>query len=272
MEDECDVIKASLQAANVKQAEIREESAFLKAENGRLKDNINLSSRDRDGLNAQLQSYQDQIVNSPDRFRKQISSVENALTDISGGNKNLEKKARELQAWIDSIDTAQLLVKKASQGMEDLRDEVDKQKEDIAKENGKKQEVDLKRNALSQIDLNVKHELRKVQRTREKIALIRKQGSVRSKANSENMSLLHRELIGSESTCIEFSTKAEHAEADSIMAEKGMDAARIQQEQQRQFMHASYKRLEETIINHLQRLRGTFCDGGDNDGTALEAL
>ena len=72
----------------MKQAEIREESAFLKAENGRLKDNINLSSRDRDGLNAQLQSYQDQIVNSPDRFRKQISSVENALTDISGGNKN----------------------------------------------------------------------------------------------------------------------------------------------------------------------------------------
>ena len=133
----------------MKQAEIREESAFLKAENGRLKDSINLSSLDRDDLNAQLQSYQDQIVNSPDRFRKQISSVENALTDISGGNKNLEKKARELQAWIDSIDTAQLLVKKASQGMEDLRDEVDKQKEDIAKENGKKQEVDLKRNALS---------------------------------------------------------------------------------------------------------------------------
>ena len=139
LEDECDLIKTDLHAANVNQAEIREESAFLKAENGRLKESIGSSYLQRDNLDATKRNYQNQIVNSPDRFRKQISIVENTLADVNISNKSLEKKSRELQAWIDSIDTAQVWIIEAIHSMNELKKGVDVQKENLVKMDEKKQ-------------------------------------------------------------------------------------------------------------------------------------
>jgi len=254
LEDECDIVKTGLQAANVKQAEIREESAFLKAENCKLKEKISSSCLLGDDLDATKRNHQNQIVSSPDRFRKQISIVESNLADIIIGNKNLEKKSRELQAWIDSIDTAQLWTMKVVHNMNELLKEVDTQKENFVEIDEKRHDADIKRKVLSQIDNSIQQELRKVQRTDEKISQVRKQGAARSKAYSNNISSLHKDLIDCENTCMKFGIKVEHIETDSIIADKEMEAVKFQQEEEKRLMHTSYNRLERIIIDHLQRL------------------
>ena len=255
LEDECDRIKTSLQAANVKQAEIREESAFLKAENSRLKESISSSYLLKDNLDVMKINYQDQVVSSPDKFRKQISNVEYNLDDMKGGNKNLDKKTRELKAWTDCVDVAQLWIKKVIRSMNEYMREVDNQRQNHENLDKKRQEVEERRNELSQTNSYVDHELRRVHRVDDKISELRKQGSRRSKTYSENISSLHKDLIDCESAYIKSNIKAEHVKTDSIMAEKELEAARAQQDQQKQLMHASYKRLEKIIIDHLHTLR-----------------
>jgi kinetochore protein Nuf2 len=231
IETECHELEADLNTLNERQAESREEITFLKAENNELKDAISANTLKLDDLVATKKKLQGQIVNSPERFRKQIKDTEQALNEVQTENKAAEKKIRELTAWIENIDVIQAGVDPAVEVIQDLRAEVGRQKSYVADIDSKKQELSSKRDALSHLDQNVHQLGRQSTRAEEKLMHLRKQAASRSGENQTAIEALHKKLIEGDKDRMQLAAKAERVEADAVKLDREADAEKILQEQ-----------------------------------------
>ena len=106
VEIECKEVEANIGKVNNKQAEIRERSSELKAISNQLKDEISAASLRLEEKEAERRKIQGQIVNSPEKFRKQISDVAQSLLAEQTDCKSFEKKSRELSSWQTAAEDA----------------------------------------------------------------------------------------------------------------------------------------------------------------------
>jgi len=224
-------LAANLKGLNERQAESREEIAFLKTENNELKDSITAKTLKLEELESMKSKLQSQIVNSPERFRKQITDTEQALQEEQAEIKTAEKKIRELTAWIENIETIQAEVNPAAEAIQELRAEVARQKNYVSDIDGKKQELSVKREALSQMDQNVHQLGRQSCRADEKLVYLRKQAESRLGENQTSIEALHKKLIEGDKDRMHLATKAERVEADAVKLERETEAEKLLQEQ-----------------------------------------
>ena len=79
IENECKDSEATIMSLNRTQSEMRVDHAALKAESSRLKDLVAQRTVQLEQSIADRRKLQGQIVNSPDRFRRQIMDVAETL-------------------------------------------------------------------------------------------------------------------------------------------------------------------------------------------------
>ena len=72
--------------------------------------------------------YIGQIVNSPERFRKQIVDVGQSLQTEQKDAKAAERKVRELTVWLNNVEEAQIEVNGGLEAVHELKGEVERQK------------------------------------------------------------------------------------------------------------------------------------------------
>lgn len=175
VEGDCRDIEVHIGTLNVKQAEIREEIAELKAFNNSLKEGISARNLQLDEANALRKELQGQIVSSPERFRKQIIDVSHALQTEQRDTKTSEKKLRDLTGWLAHVEEAQAEVDIALDSMREVRAEVERQKACVSELKAQQEDSHAKRTALGDLDQNTHQLTRQALRAEEKLAHLRKQ-------------------------------------------------------------------------------------------------
>lgn len=255
VELECRSIEENISNLNQKQAEIKEECSDLKALNNQLKDSLATVSLELDEGTALRKKLSAQIVNSPERFRKQIVDVGQALQQEQKDVKAAERKLRDLSGWLATCDEVQIDVDSALETIHDLRSEVEKQKSSINELDSKRHLVTLRRTALEELDQNVHQINRQTTRADEKLQLLRRQASNRGTDTQRQVEELHKRLLDAENSRVQVRTKAERSEGEAQRLEHELQTEGISQEQEREDMVASYRRLERIVVSHLSSIR-----------------
>lgn len=215
IEGECLEISNKINDLNSKQTRIRDESNRLKAQSNELKEEVARRSNLLEELTSQQSHLKSQIVNSPEKFRKQIIDVGQGLRTEQNDIKAAEKKIRDLMTWISNLDDAQNEVNAALDAVGDLRNEVEKEKM-LALENDQiVQNLQLKRQAMNELDYNYHHLERQVARTEEKAQLTKRQAKARESEEQKAIEELHQQLLEAESFRHQIRQRADRACADS---------------------------------------------------------
>jgi len=255
IEDNCAQIEQQISDLNQTQATIREESADLKSTNNELKDAISAASLQFEELTATKKKLAGQIVNSPERFRKQIIDVGQSLQAEQKDAKGAERKLRELQLWLNNVEEAQIEVNSALEAVHELKGEVDRQRAMTADLDSQRQAVSAQRTALGELDINVQQLNRQTSRAEEKLQHLRRQAATRGAETQQAVDDLHRQLLEAENARAQIKSRVERAESEAQRIEREAEAEQQAQEQERADMVACYQRLEKGVITHLQDLR-----------------
>lgn len=198
LEAECREIEASINAMNMQQNHLKEETNQLRETNVELKETLAAKYAQQEELTALRRQLGLQIVSSPEKFRKQIVDVGQNLQNEQRETKNAEKKAKELGAWVGSLDEVHEEVNSAIEAVTELRAEVDRQKGVIADLEAHKQTVSAERAALSELSQRATQAQRAAARAEEKLQQLRKQTQVRGRDAQLASEDLHKQLIEAE--------------------------------------------------------------------------
>jgi kinetochore protein Nuf2 len=156
-------------------------------------------------LSSQQKRFSQQVVTSPEKFRKQILDVGQSLQHEQKDVKNAEKRVRELSSWLVNVEEANGEILLALESIQDVRSEVEKQKNMINDLDTVKQEVEHGRKVLSELSLNTQQRKRQVERTEEKYNQLKQQYSIRTEETKKTIDDLHKQLVEAESFRVQVS-------------------------------------------------------------------
>lgn len=140
-----------------------------------------------------------QVVTSPEKFRKQILDVGQALQIEQKDAKNAEKRVKELSSWLVNVEEANADCLLALEAIQDVRTEVEKQKLMINDLDNQKQIVESLRTALSELHQSQQQLQRKTMKSEEKLNQLRKQATTRAEETQKTIDDLHNQLVEAES-------------------------------------------------------------------------
>lgn len=222
-EEEIKHTEAEISELNLKQAEIRDEIADLKLINNQLKDSVASRVKQLDEATSMKKKLQGQIVNSPERFRKQIHDSADALQQEQHEMRGLERKYRELNAWLVQLDEASSSAHAALECMQEVKFEVDNQKDAIATLDEQKETLTSRREALKTINQNIQQLSRQSTKAEDKLSGIRRLADSRSADTQAALESLHAQLIESEEWRSRAKSRAEKAETDAAKMENDVE-------------------------------------------------
>ena len=263
---ECKELESDVLALNHQQAEIREESSVLKNENNQLKDEIAAKSLQQDELTASKKKLQNQIVNSPERFRKQIHDVEQSLATEQQETQNMQRKHREVSAWLSIMEEVQGEIDSANDALGDVKVESEKQKSITSEIESTRGEEANRRQVLGDLDENISQMNRQIGRLDDKLQGLRKQASSRTTENESAIETFSQQLLEAENARIEMRSRSERLESDASRIERENEAERAEQEADLVRIQELYKKSESVVITHLQSLRSKI-EGDSSENT-----
>jgi myosin heavy subunit len=198
VETECNEIANKISSLNEQQAEIREQSGDLKNRNNQVKDAIASTTLRLEELNSLKKKLTSQIVNSPERFRKQIIDVGQALKTEQADAKAAERKVREICAWLANVEEAQNEVSSALDGVHDLKAEVDRQRAVTSDLDMQRQNASASKDFLTQLEQTSIQIGRQATRAEEKLQHLRRQTATRGADTQQAVDELHKQLLDAE--------------------------------------------------------------------------
>lgn len=255
IEAECKDIETTISQLNHTQAEIREEISDLKATSATLKDQVAQRSVAFEELIDTRRRLQGQIVTSPEKFRRQIQDVAEALKEEQQSVRNNERKYREIAAWVNHVDEVTGVVNQAYTTLQDVHTATTKQKAVADDVDAQKQLLARHREALQALDVNLQQLGRQSTRTEEKLSHLRKQSTSRSKESKKALDQLHEQIYQAEEARRGVTLQTERVEADISAAERELQNDVRAQKIEREDMLAAYRHLEDTVQSHMKEMR-----------------
>jgi len=258
METDVKGIEAQISGLNTKQADIREEIGELKSLNNSLKDGITARALQLDESTSAKKRAQGQIVSSPEKFRNSIIDVGHSLQTEMRDSKAAEKKLRELAGWLTYVEEAQYHVADGLERMRDVRSEVERQKAVSSELDEAKQTTSSIRDNLHAIEQNVQTVTRQSVRAAEKLQHLQKQAKSKTAENRATIDGLHAQILQSEQDKAAVKMQCERSENDVVRVEREHVAFKQQQQAEVEDMQTTYRRLETTVVGHLQKMQQTL--------------
>ena len=258
IEVDCKTIEVKINELNHQQAELREEIADLKDDNTKLKDTLSAHNIQLEESTYNRKKLQGQIVNSPERFRKQIQDVAQSLNTEQQTIRANERKHRELQAWTLHVDEGVSLINSAQDSLNEVQVEANKHKTCAGELDSRRQKAANTGDLLQNTEMQVQQLTRQTGRAEEKVSLIRKQASERSRDACLAIDQLHMECLAAEKVNKEVIDRGEKAISEVMQIERQREAEKQMQQQVCTVfylrMHAFYSfpcRLPTIVFNHL---------------------
>lgn len=195
VENECKLLESKISELNHLQAEIREDIGDLKVDNIKLKDSIRSKSLQIEESMVIKNKLSSQIVNSPERFRKQIMDIASLLTQQNSNIRTSERKFKELHAWIDHLDETTNTVLTTQNTLNEALVEVNKHTSINAELNNQKLVLNTKRDNLKNIENNIISLQRQTNRSDDKISYLKKQNLNRQQDTHQALTQLNSAIM-----------------------------------------------------------------------------
>lgn len=252
LENDCNTFETEISELKKQQAEEENRISDLNYEIQQVENLIADTYKSLEDLSGEHKRVSQQVVSSPEKFRKQILDVGQALQHEQKDCKIAEKRVRELTSWLVNVDDASSEVVAALESIQEVRSEVEKQKVMISELDNQKQNSDLQRSALSELQQNCQQHQRQASRAEEKLVQLRKQSAHRSEETRKTLDELHKQLVEAESFRVQIRGKAERVDAEANRIEREIQAEHLLQEQEINEIKSVYSKTEMKIVSHLQ--------------------
>lgn len=258
VEGDCRGIENTITTLNASQAELREELNELKSFNNSLKEGINARNVQLEEAQDLRKKLQGQIVNSPERFRKQIIDVGQALQIEQKDTKAAERKLRDLSGWLAHVEEAQAEVDLALDAMREVRSEVERQKNCVNELKAQQEESATTRSVLQELDQNAHQLGRQATRAEDKLVHLRRQAATRSSDGAAAIEDVHRQLVEAESFRVTVRNRSERSEGEAMRLEKEAEVEGLVMDQEYADMVAGYQ-VSYTYSPLVNRHRTLHC-------------
>ena len=255
LEAENKEIEDKINILNEIQADVRVENGTLKTQNTAIKDDIAAKTNQLEELNIIKKRISSQIVNSPEKFRKQIQDVGHGLQAEIKDIKINEKKLREIATWIESVDLCQGDVTLGLNAIQELRAEVEKQKIGYTQLNGLKLEVNNKKHVLQDVSLNLQNIQRAEKRAVKKLGDLQKESISRNEAAYKTLEDLQRQQLEADKSKSQLRIRFEQTENLLAKTEKEFYNETAAMQHERDDIVSEYRTLENQVVHHLRLLR-----------------
>lgn len=211
---------------------MRQESADAKKRSNGLKDDITSLSLSLEDKYAVKKRLQGQIVQSPDRMRREMSDATQTLDSEQQEARQAERHARDVAARLVAATEAAEEVKEAMQALQEVRQEGDKYKAALQSVNEKKTHIAALGEELQEYTATQDDVTRNTQRLEQKLAGLRQQGKRRGMELQKALEQLQRDLIDSETDKRAVAKKVEKASAEAQKLQRQIDLEASQQREE----------------------------------------
>lgn len=255
VEEDVRNIETTINGLNDEQAALRQDYAEAKKRSNNLKDetaNLSLALEEKYALKKRLQG---QIVQSPDRMRKEMSDATNALETEQNDARQAERHAREIAARLVAAQEAEQDVNAALKALYEVRAEIEKHTTMLHALRDKKTQVAMSNERLQEM-VDAQDELaRNTQKMEQKLATLRQQGKRRGMELQKALEQLQQDLIEAETDKRTVAQKAEKAAAEAHKLQRQIEMEAAQQQEEIQDMVQAYQRIENAVLPHLHALQ-----------------
>jgi kinetochore protein Nuf2 len=255
LEHDCQALSETVASLQREDQALENELLQVQDDNTSLEEQIASALAQADDLVAVQRRLAAQVVTSPEKFRKQILEVGQALQHEQRDAKAAEKRVKELHTWQAHIDEAHAETALALEQIEEVRAEVERQKTLIAELDAHKQSLAAQREGVQAGVQAVQQLQRASQRAEERLSALRKQAAGRAEEAQGAMDTLHNQLLEAEAFRLQVKATVERAEGERMRSERELEAEASMQEQEIAEIKTGFQSLEKKVVSHLQALR-----------------
>lgn len=254
VEEECAEIESKIGILNKQQAAIRHESGELKKKANDLKDrNATISIAIQEGQ-AEEKKLASQIVQSPERVKREMTSATERLENERKESLQLERDAQKMKTCVTNAGKALKDVAKATTALEEVESEVAKfenAQEEIRTAQGKIVDHEEKK---AEAEMAAKDAERGLNKYEEKTTHLRNAASVKTSQAQSHLLESQTELMKVEKTRRDGMARIQAMEAEVRNTETMMDDEEITNAKEVEDMIAQYRKMENVVLEHQKGL------------------
>lgn len=250
VEADCKTIESNISVLNKQQAEIRQESGELKKTANDLKDRLSTLDLSLKEGHAERERLTGQIVNSPERIRREMTDQLSALEQERADVMHSEREAQRSELCAESLGKGEKEVLRAIKALDEVDAEVSRQR-DAQKEVRVTQKTvaeNTSKTAVAKAEMaNLE---RQVQRFSEKMMYLRKHAQVKGEGAEASLADLKEDLAREERLRSEAIARLEQAEAEKIQVQQDREAALSRTRAEKEEMIVAFQRLQKVVVRH----------------------
>lgn len=254
VEEECAEIEGKIGALNKQQAAIRQESGELKKKANDLKDrNATISIAIQEGQ-ADDKKLSSQIVQSPERVKREMSSATERLDSERKESLQLERDCQKMKTRVSNAGKALKDIAKATTALEEVENEIDKHKNVLEEIKTTQGSIKSNEDKKAEAEIAAKDGERSLNKYDEKTTHLRNAASVKTAQAQSHLLEAQTELMKVEKTRREGMAKIQSMETEVRNTETMMEEEEVARTKEIEDMVTQYKKMEAVVLEHQKGL------------------
>eukprot|EP00588_Corethron_pennatum_P010731 CAMPEP_0194280680 /NCGR_PEP_ID=MMETSP0169-20130528/18334_1 /TAXON_ID=218684 /ORGANISM="Corethron pennatum, Strain L29A3" /LENGTH=409 /DNA_ID=CAMNT_0039025491 /DNA_START=224 /DNA_END=1450 /DNA_ORIENTATION=+ len=191
-----------------------------------------------------------QIVPSPERLQKDMSTLEATVDAERKESSAIEKQARSMKVAVTNVASATETVSESIDRLKEIRGELDKENILHADVRNAKEKVSKNTKNLTQLKDNTNFAKRQIHKYEEKLVLIQKQGNIKKDAAQKALDDAQTKLLQVEKDRRDGVVRIEVYEEKNRLLESAIENEAKETKEEVSLMRADYQKMATTIIDH----------------------
>uniref|UniRef100_A0A7S4MY20 Uncharacterized protein n=2 Tax=Odontella aurita TaxID=265563 RepID=A0A7S4MY20_9STRA len=254
IENDCVEMETEITQQNKLQATLRQESTDLKKQANNLKDKLATVSLTLQEAEAEERKLSLQVVQSPQRIKRELEIVTKSLEGERGECSSVENGIYLTQRKIDNVTQGFDDVSRALVAMEEVAEEKLRYESTLGEKNTAKEALAINENELSELQAKQDEYEGVIQRTEEKIDRMRQEGRQKIDAANKALEATHEELELVEKDRLEGMARVESHEEEVREIEKKIKEEKKKANAEIAEMIGQYRHLKAVVLEKDQEL------------------
>ena len=254
VEEECRLIEADIGKLNKQQAALRQETGDLKKTGNELKDkNATLALAIQESY-AEEKKFASQIVQSPERVKREMSDATARLEQEKKDALQLERDAGKMRACAANAANQAKTLGKVVSSLEEVEAELEKQIRCMEEIKEERSSIAVSREKQAEVEARSQDAERGIHKFEDKVAHLRKQAALKTSAAQNALCASQTDLMHVEKSRREGMAKIAGMENELKSVEALIEREEEQTEREVEDMINQYKKMESVVLAHEKRI------------------
>jgi len=258
VEKECGEIEGKIGTLNKEQAAIRHESGELKKQANNLKDrNATIAIAIQEG-EADEKRLSSQIVQSPDRVRREMSNATDRLEEERKEVVRIEKEAAQMKSMVGNAGKALKDLSKATSALEEVESEVQKHQNCVEEIKSAQSTISTNEEKKAEAEVAMSDAQRSLNKYEEKTTHLRNAASVKTQQAQTHLLESQTNLMKVEKDRRDGMSRVAEMESEIRATEARIEQEEVDAHNQVEAMIAQYRKLEGVVMQHQRALKAAL--------------